>query len=618
MNEIDIVNLEERARTAISLGESHFREFKSALRGSPGAKEARSSKSIRRDIGEALVAFANGDGGELLIGVEDDGSITGIDRLSEEDKASLRESPHWQVHTKTPLPPIRTTTLQLDGLQVLYFSVHKSTSHVHLTSDGRCVQRRDLETVPIPPEEILLDRRERESREYDREYVDGATAIDLNRDLVRPVAEQISPGMSVEKCLQYLDLAEYIGPGLRLRRAALLLFATEPQRWHPRLQLRIIKVSGTELRTGVQYNAKSDQTVTGNIFELVGKGWEALRPQLVQILLGKDARFGSTVMYPELACREALINAIAHRDYSEEGRGIEIYIFDDRMEVRNPGTLLSSIKIDDLVRLEGVHQSRNAIVARVLREFGYMRELGEGMRRMFEVMRSSELTPPDLSSDSDSFSVTLRHSTIYNSSQQLWLDQFNSLGLNREQKAIVVLGIGGNVIAPQEIWDNLGIVDTEHYRQLIHSLQQLHILRSEVPKILAQKQARRRHISVRKIPRFMIDVPQRGPSTSGATQVMAHTQQEESKLDAPDPNAKLWLANLSYSIDEATLIQFLAPFGEVQDIYIPKDRDTGRNKGYAFVEFETAKVAVKLLTELNGQVLEGRQILARKATPRGA
>ena len=261
---IDIVNLEERARTAISLGESHFREFKSALQGPPDAKAPRGSKSIRRDIGEALVAFANGDGGELLIGVEDDGSITGIDRLSEGDKASLRESIHSQVHTKTPLPPMRTATLELDGLQVLYFSVHKSTLHVHLTSDGRCVQRRDLETVPIPPEEILLDRRERESRGYDREYIDGATTVDLNRELVRTVAEQISPGMSVEKCLQYLELAEYIGPGLRLRRAALLLFATEPQRWHPRLQLRIIKVSGTELRTGAQYNAKSDHTVTGN------------------------------------------------------------------------------------------------------------------------------------------------------------------------------------------------------------------------------------------------------------------------------------------------------------------------------------------------------------------
>ena len=90
MQEMDIVNLEERARTAIGLGERHFREFKTALHGPPNAKTPRPVKSIRRDIGEALVAFANADGGELLVGVEDDGSITGIDTLSASLHYSVR------------------------------------------------------------------------------------------------------------------------------------------------------------------------------------------------------------------------------------------------------------------------------------------------------------------------------------------------------------------------------------------------------------------------------------------------------------------------------------------------------------------------------------------------
>ena len=68
-----------------------------------------------------------------------------------------------------------------------------------------------------------------------------------------------------------------------------------------------------------------------------------------------------------------------------------------------------------------------------------------------------------------------------------------------------------------------------------------------------------RHMSVRKIPRFTIDVPQRELSISGATQVMLPPQQEESKLDVPDLNARLWLSNLSYSINEAALIKFLTP-----------------------------------------------------------
>lgn len=609
MTHTDIVNLEERARTAISLGESHFREFKSAHQGSPENKVTRDPKAIAKDIGEALVAFANADGGELLIGVEDNGSITGIDSVSSSKIPVLQNAHINHVHSKTPLPPVKTADLQLGGHRVLYFSVHKSTSHVHLTADGRCVQRRDLETVPIPPEEILFDRKERESRGYDRGYVDGATPNDLDHELAKAVADQLSPGMSVEKCLQYLDLAEYIGPGLRLRRAALLLFATEPNRWHPRLQIRIIKVDGTELRTGEQYNVKSDQTVTGNIIELFEEGWESLRPQLVQTRLGRGARFESIVMYPELACREALANAIAHRDYSEEGRGIEIYVFDDRMEVRNPGALLSSISVDDLLRLEGVHQSRNAMTSRVLRELGYMRELGEGMRRMFELMSMNELTAPELSSEVNSFRVTLHHHTIYSPEQSLWLEQFESFNLSREQKSIVVLGLGEKLVAPQDIWDSLGIVDTEHYRQLVKSLQELQILSSEIPKTKAQKLARKQRTSVRQIPRFRIGTP----NQSDATRTRVSVGASDVDSDSPDPNARLWISNLDYSVDESSLIDFLSGYAEVENIYMP--RDAGKSKGYAFVEFSTAELATKMIPKLNGQLLSDRAIVVRRAYP---
>ncbi|MFM9965658.1 MAG: ATP-binding protein [Planctomycetaceae bacterium] len=616
MNQAEFVNLEERARTAISLGESHFREFKSALHGSPERKVAREVKSIGKDIGEALVAFANADGGELLVGVEDDGAITGIDCVAPSKLEFLTKAAELQVHEKTPLPPVRIATLKLDDRQVLYFSVSKSTSHVHLTSDGRCLQRRDLETVPIAPHEILFDRKERASRSYDREYLDGATAADLNGDLVKAVADQLSPGMSVEKCLQYLDLAEYIGPGLRLRRAALLLFAKDPNRWHPRLQIRILKIAGTAVGTGPNYNAKSDQVVTGNILELIERGWDGLRPQLVQTRLGQGARFQSTVMYPELACREALLNAIAHRDFSEEGRAIEIFVFDDRMEVRNPGGLLSSITLDDLLTFKGIHQSRNAMISRVLRELGYMRELGEGMRRMFELMRANELTAPELVSDSNSFGVTLRHSTIYSPQQVLWLQHFDNFNLNREQKAIVVLGMGGTVIAPQDVWDNLGIVDTEYYRQLVRSLQDLQILSSEIPKTEAQRLAKKRRTSVRKIPRFRIAIPKATELAAAKTPPSRIQRIElDAAADAPDSEAQLWIANLPYSVDEAALIDHLSAFGEVENVHIPKDPD-GKSRGYGFVEFSSPDEANRLLNELNEKDFQGRRMVVRKALPR--
>lgn len=79
------IAMKERAQTAITLGESHFREFKSCSEGIPGGKSKRPKKEIATDIAQTLVAFANADGGELLVGVEDNGEVTGINEFTEEE-----------------------------------------------------------------------------------------------------------------------------------------------------------------------------------------------------------------------------------------------------------------------------------------------------------------------------------------------------------------------------------------------------------------------------------------------------------------------------------------------------------------------------------------------------
>ena len=604
---VQAVVIKERVQTTIELGESHFREFKSAVEGLAGRKTARSLKQVCRDIGETLVAFANADGGELLVGVEDNGIITGVDNYNEEKISQLEKAYITYIHNDTPLNSVRIARIKIDDLTVLYFSTPKSKEYVHLTSDGRCLQRKDLESVPIASEQIHFDRQEIASRQYDREFVDGPQADALDLDLVQVVAEQISGGMSAEKCLQYLDLAEYAAGGLRLRRAALLLFAREPERWHPRLLIRVVKVKGTELGTGEDFNVISDEIITGNIINLVEKGWEGLRPHLVQTRLGKGARFHATVMYPEHACREALVNAIAHRDYSQEGLGIEIFVFDDRMEVRNPGSLLSTIKLEDLLKLEGVHQSRNSFVARVLREIGYMRELGEGLRRIFTLMRTSELSLPEISSTEESFSIVLHHKALYSQEELVWLDQFAQIELDREQKAIIVLGREGKLIAPQDIWDSLGIVYTEHYRRLVSSLQSLNLLKSELPKAKAQHIAKNKRISVRQVPRFQILPP------NGTAKPSKLDSGEKLGDEIEGSQARIFFANIGDATEDE-LYQFFSESGIIEEIFIPKTM--GKTRGYGFVSFSSEQVANKALDTLNGKQFGDRNIVLRRAIAR--
>lgn len=602
----------ERAKTAIELGESHFREFKSAIEGPPTEKKPRPPKDIATNIAQTLVAFANADGGELLVGVEDNGAVTGLNDFSEKDLQHLEDAPIVRVHVDTPLPSVKRSRLNLDGKVVLYFAVPKSVDFVHVTSDGRCLQRRDLESAPVATESIQLDRREKRSREYDREFVDGVSADDLDLDLVRVVADQVLRGMSAEKCLQYLDLAEYGMSQLRLRRAALLLFAKSPAKWHPRLQVRILRVDGEKVLTGEEYNVVADQTINGNVLTLVDSAWEALRPHLVQTKFDKAGRFEQRSIYPELACREALLNSLAHRDYSDEGRSTEVFVFTDHLEIRNPGPLLSSIRLEDLVSQKGVHQSRNTHVARVLRELGYMRELGEGMRRIYDLMHKNELAPPQIDSRFEGFSITLTHRAMYSPKDLLWLSQFDELLLDREQKSVVLLGQDQRVFSAQDIWDAVGIVDTEHYRKLVDGLTRAGVLKNRVDRDLAKRTASKRKQPFREFPRYGIDLPglQRTSATEPPEAIAAQTA--ELFEDAPTSEGRrLWIGNLPFHLDRDALMDVFSPFGDVLELKLPMRGAC--SKGFGFVEFATQESARSVLDLSAGIVFEERKLAIRRS-----
>ena len=483
MNSDEILRLEERITIGIEVGESHFREFKSALeRNEKGEFVPRNVKEVCKDVGEALVAFANADGGELLVGVEDDGSLTGVSHRENLVQA-IKGAPRSHVHSQTPVPPPVIGDIEIQGKRIIYFVVAKSTQQIHLTANGRCLRRLDRENRPVSPEKITAVREETFSREYDRAFVDGVSTGDLDVELLNNVAEQITPGFSPEKLLQYLGLAEYGQVGLRYRRAALLLFAKDIARWYPRSEVRIVRVRGSELLAGEQYNVDQDDRIVGAILYLVNEAWEALRPYLARTRFQSTGLFRESLIYPELACREALINAIVHRDYSREGIPIEIVVYDDRMDFRSPGGLLSSISLDQLKSLTRVHETRNVLMARTLRELGYVREMGEGILRMFGAMRDSELVDPELTADNQHFLVTLRSQSIFNRQDIEWLESYKEFDLDKNEQRIVLLGRGGDLLSTRAIMEVAGFIDTEDFRAFYEQLRRKGVIYNARPTV---------------------------------------------------------------------------------------------------------------------------------------
>ncbi len=592
----ELLRLKERVEIAIEIGESYFREFKSAVEGSPENKRPRDLKEVCYDIAKTLVAFANADGGELFVGIEDDNSITGLP-FSDEKISIILQSPLNNVLKETPLPLKRASLVTFKEKKIAYFSVEKGSKFVHQTSKGECFQRKDRESVPTALESIKFLREEEISREYDRQFIEIAGISDLDINLISSIcqSERFLKTMSAEKFLQYLELAEFDGNNLRLRRAALLLFAKDAVKWHPRSRVRILKIKGIEEKTGENFNVQEVGEISGNIFQLIESSWELLRPHLTETRFSKDAIFQTQIIYPELACRETLINAITHRDYSIEGRGIELKIFDDRLEILSPGKLLSSITIKDLEELKGVHQSRNTYIARALREFGYVRELGEGIRRIFEVMKGSDLVKPKIESPNKSFIVTLYYKFVYSKEEKLWLDNFDSLNLTREQKIIVRLGSNGRLISTKEIFEQVGIVSEDNFRQLIESLRSSRILINELTTAQVNAQKRLYKNSRKAVPRFRIVLPN-----------SLNFSQKEYKDTAE--YSKIYVTNLPYSTTELDLENLFSKFGEISDISIPKDFNTGNSRGFAFIEFEKKNSVKKALDYNVPIVLNGRKI----------
>ncbi len=168
--------------------------------------------------------------------------------------------------------------------------------------------------------------------------------------------------------------------------------------------------------------------------------------------------------YPAFAWQEALINAVAHRDYNDQGRETEVWFFDDRMEVLSPGDLVAPVTLTLLKQRKRIHASRNPLIVRVLADAGIMREEGEGIPRMYEEMEESFLKHPEFHVEQALFSVTLKNQPIFEGPSPEWKGIVDQLGLSQTQKRVLLGHPDG---FSNEDYRKLSGLDRDHaYREI--------------------------------------------------------------------------------------------------------------------------------------------------------
>ena len=417
-------------RTILSRGEGQFVEFKSAWdHGSSPPKRLR-RRALRDKIADVVAAFANADGGLLLVGVDDDGSVSGHG-YSEQDVAVFFEVPHRRL---TPAPECRTARFHLDGHEILAFQVPIAPEAVMIGGNGFPYRVGSL--IVREPQEVINERKQAYRHiGYEQRFCPGATVDDLNLDLAVSFLRQTPVGgRPVREALRYYGLIEPDGLDWRVTNAALLLFARRPAlRWHPRAGLRVFRVAGTRIEYGRQRNVaqmgRADPPLASAIVEVT----ELARSQIRRSERLRGLFFEDIPEYPEFAWQEALVNAVAHRDYEVRGRETEVWFFDDRLEVSSPGELLPPVTVEALRDGHAAHVTRNPMLVRVLADAEIMRDEGEGVARVFREMAASLLREPELESANGLFRMTLFNEPVSGKTRPGWSHLLSTLPISDGQ-----------------------------------------------------------------------------------------------------------------------------------------------------------------------------------------
>ena len=182
-------------------------------------------------------------------------------------------------------------------------------------------------------------------------------------------------------------------------------------------KIRFVRYDGNAEQVGVNINIIKDVNIEYPILRIIDKTKEFIITQLREFtsLDLNTGRFQNVPEYPEFSWLEGIVNAVTHREYGMAGSYIKITMFDDRLEIQSPGKLPNIVSVENI---QTTRYSRNPRIARVLTEFGWVRELNEGVKRIFSDMKDFYLSPPEYSEPEQTVKLILKNNIAMRSIRQ--------------------------------------------------------------------------------------------------------------------------------------------------------------------------------------------------------
>jgi len=347
-------------------------------------------------LAQVLAAMANAEGGTVLVGVSPrEGGLLGLQDADSTLDLAIQAALHCEPPLIIPLPEI----VSLNDFSVVAISVPPGLPHVYAV-DGKYFEREGRAARPIPPAKLRTLLLERGHLSFESLPARDATSQDIDWDRAKEYAEASGPlsGTSVEDLLRTRGCITG-DPGTPTY-AGILLFGKDTERFLRTAEIIVVRYAGHTMT-----DSFVRESIRGPLPDQIRRA-EAF----VLANMRHGARLSSLEReerpeYPAKAVREAIVNAVAHRDYDTQGDTIRILMFSDRIEFYSPGKLPGHITVANIV---DERFSRNEAIVQVLSDMGFIERLGYGIDRMIRLMREDGLPAPRFQEKANGFVVTLR------------------------------------------------------------------------------------------------------------------------------------------------------------------------------------------------------------------
>lgn len=375
-------------------------------------------------LAKEIAALANLEGGRILLGVEDDGSVSGLTRTAKEAEEWVMNIcrdhirppliPYWETLVREDAQPIGVISIPADSPDKPY-KARRGSAWVTFVRAGSTSREATHD------EEGRLYQASGVVR-YDLKPVPGTTLQSLDRhrleNYFRDILQQDCPPSDDDGAWEHLLMNTDIMVLDRGRAiptiGSLLLFGQTPNRSLPQAGITATAYPDREK----EYATVDEEIIRGPLVSVVGKRGRIAEPGVIDRAVAfatrnmgttawlEDGRRRRKKAYSLEAVREAIVNAVAHRDYTIAVTDIEISLYSDRLEVISPGRLPNSVTVEKMK--QGYRAARNELMKEILRDYGYVEHRGMGVRtRIIAGMRQHNGTEPDLIEEESRFIVRL-------------------------------------------------------------------------------------------------------------------------------------------------------------------------------------------------------------------